>query len=379
MTMQSRRNILNNTGADNHNVIGTILARSCSEQVLPLQKGKNARTLRSLVDDFANHKKNTALVQFTKDGSEPVTFGKLLLNAKRMAVGMQQLGVKHGDRIMLMAANSPEWIYAYLATVYSGAVALPVDGQQSEEVLKHIIADSKPKFVFTDANGNDVLHRLFHRKPFRVFRLDLESEKKSWKNLINSEEKFDEGELVSDDLACIFYTSGTTGMPKGVPLTHANILMQLDSAISESKLLEKNDRVLLPLPLFHVYPLNVGLLGPLRMGLTVILPQSVTGPELKRALKKGKATVLVAVPRLLRSILNGIESKLDSKVSKLAFNALMSASGMIQRLTGLNCGKTLFAKLHKELPIFFLDHPWMMRAAPVQQVYCRLVGPQFLL
>ncbi len=348
MTMQARKNSSNNSGVDT-SVVGTVIARSSSDQVLPLQKGRNARTLRSLVNDFSNHKKKTALVQFKKDGSEPVTFGKLFLNATRLAIGMQQLGIKQGDRIMLMAANSPEWIYAYLATVYIGAVALPVDGQQGEEVLKHIIADSKPKFVFTDANGNEVLHRLFHRKPFRVFRLDLESEKKSWKNLLNTDEKLEEMELAPDDLACIFYTSGTTGMPKGVPLTHANIMMQLDSAISESELLEKRDRVLLPLPLFHVYPLNVGLLGPLRMGLPVILPQSVTGPELMRALKMGKATVLVAVPRLLRSILNGIEGKLDSKVSKFAFNTLMSTSGVIQRLTGVNCGKALFSKVHKEL------------------------------
>lgn len=349
MKSQANKNGAKASSEKESKVVGTVVARSNSDKVMPVEKGKNARTLRNLVDDFANHKKKTGLVQFKKDGSEPVTFGKLLLNCTRIAAGLHQVGLKKGDRVMLMAGNSPEWIFAYLATVYAGGVALPVDGQQSDEVLKHIIADSKPKFVFTDSNGNDVLHRLFHRKPFRVFRLDMDNEPKSWKNLINTEDKLPELEISPDDDACIFYTSGTTGMPKGVPLTHANIIMQLDSAIADSDLLNKSDRVLLPLPLFHVYPLNMGLLGPLRMGLPVLLPQSVTGPELMRALKMGKATVLVAVPRLLRSMLNGIESKLESKFAKMGFNALLNASGLLHRATGVNVGKTLFAKVHKEL------------------------------
>lgn len=349
MKSQERKSVGKSSSDEESRVVGTVVARSSSDKVMPLEKGENARTLRSLVADFANHKKKTALVQFKKDGSEPVTFGKLLLNCTRIASGLHQAGLKKGDRVMLMASNSPEWIYAYLATVYAGGVALPVDGQQSDEVLKHIIADSTPKFVFTDSNGNEVLHRLFHRKPFRVFRLDMDNERKSWKNLLNTEDKPEEFEISADDLACIFYTSGTTGMPKGVPLTHANIIMQLDSAIADSDLLKKNDRVLLPLPLFHVYPLNMGLLGPLRMGLPVLLPQAVTGPELMRALKMGKATVLVAVPRLLRSMLSGIESKLESKFAKFGFNALLNTSGLLHRTTGINIGKTLFAKVHKEL------------------------------
>jgi long-chain acyl-CoA synthetase len=62
-------------------------------------------------------------------------------------------------------------------------------------------------------------------------------------------------------------------MPKGVPLTHCNMLLQLDS-LANSQLLKPRDRVLLPLPLFHVYPLNIGLLAPLSMGLTVVLPHA---------------------------------------------------------------------------------------------------------
>ncbi len=102
-------------------------------------------------------------------------------------------------------------------------------------------------------------------------------------------------EMKPSDFTLLFYTSGTTGMPKGAPLTHANILLQLDSVISKTDLLRPSDRVLLPLPFFHVYPCNIGLFAPFLMGLPIILPRSLTGPEIKRAINEGKVTVVIGV------------------------------------------------------------------------------------
>src|SRR5204862_7715522 len=104
-----------------------------------------------------------------------------------------------------------------------------------------------------------------------------------------------------DDPAALFYTSGTTGLPKGVPLTHGNLAFELN-ALAQARLVAEDDRVLLPLPLHHVYPFVIGMLAPLTFGIGIVLPQVLTGPQLVRALREGEVTVVIGVPRLYRAL-----------------------------------------------------------------------------
>ncbi|MGH9548241.1 MAG: AMP-binding protein, partial [Terriglobales bacterium] len=110
-----------------------------------------------------------------------------------------------------------------------------------------------------------------------------------------------------------------------------------------------NDRLLLPLPFFHVYPLNMGTLGPLRMGLTLILPRSITGPEIMRAINEGKCTVVLGVPRLLRSLYTAVESKFHAhKVVAPVFDAAMALSGWVRSLSPIKLGKLFFHPVHRK-------------------------------
>ncbi len=139
-------------------------------------------------------------------------------------------------------------------------------------------------------------------------------------------------------------------MPKGVPLSHMNLTFQVE-AVLKTKLIGDTDRLLLPLPLFHVYPFVIGLLSGLSLGRPVILPKSMTGPEIVRAIKEGKASILIAVPRLLRALYAAIEDKFREHAftSKL-FDCTNSLSKSIYSFTHLNAGKLLFAPVHKQFP-----------------------------
>src|SRR5207237_3812815 len=135
----------------------------------------------------------------------------------------------------------------------------------------------------------------------------------------------------SSDEAIIFYTSGTTGPPKGVPLSHANIISQLDTA-ADVKILAGDERVLLPLPLHHVYPFVIGMLVPLVLGLPLILPFSLSGQQLLRALREGEVTAMVGVPRLYSALYSGINAKVESSgwIARRVFNAFLGASTFLR-------------------------------------------------
>lgn len=360
------------------------------KQARPVLDDANARTLRSLIDSFSEHDVKPALVNFTRDGCESFSYRAFLREIRSLAVKLQSEGIKNGDRIILFAPNSPAWVISALAIIYSGGSVVPIDSQQSDEVLLHIIEDSAARWIFTDERGAKRLDKAMPKsdtkntkkvtragskttksthcnsaaaktKPhYRLVRLDDAHVPESWKHLGADNEPAtpshkSKAQIVSaavpvnpGDTAVLFYTSGTTGMPKGVPLKHSNMLLQLD-AIAGMDLLKPYDRLIMPLPLFHVYPLNVGLLVPLSMGLTVIMPQAITGPEIMRALKEGKATVLVAVPRLLRSLYESLAARFHKNpIVGALFEAVMFSCQLMDKWFGLRPGRGLFAPVREK-------------------------------
>ncbi len=306
-------------------------------------------TIRDLLDKAKRFGDKTALISFGEKDKDQFTFKELLELVRGLAAGLLKDGLKHQEAVMLLAGNSPELVIASLAVVYAGGICVPVDLQSSEEVLNHIIKDSEAKRIFVDAKGLDRLRRLHRDKNMKVIRLDDENESDDWHKLLAKEIDSND-DLKPEDQAVLFYTSGTTGLPKGVPLTHTNITFQI-YAEKKTNLLQKTDRVLLPLPLFHVYPFVDGLLGPLSLGITVILPKAVIGPEIIRAIKEGKATVLVAVPRLLRALYAAIEAKARSNnIDRTAFETAYQLSNFLNTFLAINIGKKLFGKIHKRFP-----------------------------
>src|SRR5690606_38836730 len=144
--------------------------------------------------------------------------------------------------------------------------------------------------------------------------------------------------------------SGTTGTPKGVPLTHRNICANLQALLAAG-LASPADRVLLPLPLHHAYPLTVGLLAPLAVGAAVVLPAGITGPQVMRALNEQRCTIMIAVPRLYEAMLAGIERQIDGLLRPVgaALRGLLAFSVWIRQRLGWRIGKALFFPLHRRI------------------------------
>lgn len=319
------------------------------------------RTLKDLIDGFSEYGPQDAIVSFVKNGSVTLNYQGFLSEIRNVAAAMLSQGIKKGDNVVFFAPNSAAWIVSALATIYTGATVVPIDSQQNDDVLKHILEDSSAGWIFTDEKGSKRLDKILPKSgakaksSHRIVRLDDDEIAESWKKIAASSKDKAEAinpqllKLAPDNIAVLFYTSGTTGTPKGVPLSHTNMLLQLDEVISKIDLLKPKDRVMLPLPLFHVYPLNTGLMAPLLMGLTIVLPRSLTGPEIMRALNDGKVTVIVGVPRLLRSLYQAIETKFHkNEIVGAAFDAAINYCIGMDRFFNLRPGKTLFAPVRQK-------------------------------
>jgi long-chain acyl-CoA synthetase len=305
------------------------------------------RTLQEIVDSLAGRGSETALVTFEKERMPSYTFLELADLAQRLACGLIKAGLEPGSHVLLFAPNQPEWIIACLALISAGMVSVPVDAQMAREELRHILAQCEARWAFTTVALARQLEQTDHR--LNQILLDGEtSEHRGWRSYLAGSTAGISSPS-PDDRAVLFYTSGTSGQPKGVPLTHKNLTSNVN-ALLDLGIIRPNERVLLPLPLHHVYPFTVGMLAPLAAGVPIILPSALTGKEFLRALQEGEVTAVIGVPRLYNAFYQAIESSLRERgrVASALFQGLQAVSIGLRKL-GLRAGDYLFAALRRRI------------------------------
>lgn len=281
-------------------------------------------------------------------GAERWSYSELLRCSAGLGAGLRARGLVPGDRVILLAPNSVEWITACLALLESGLVPVPVDSQISRDDLRHIVEDSGSAWVFATALEAARLSRCGIER--QIVLLDRPGEQGTfWRELL-AEPLYEHAKVAPDDCAVLFYTSGTSGPPKGVPLSHANLVSNL-AALSEQNLVRPEDRLLLPLPLHHVYAFMVGLLTPLSMGMSVVFPRSLIGAHFFAAMHEGQVTILLGVPRLHAALLDAIEQGFEgrARILRKAFRAAMHVSIGVRKALRIPLGRWLFRGLRRRI------------------------------
>ncbi|MFZ0254281.1 MAG: AMP-binding protein [Gammaproteobacteria bacterium] len=302
-------------------------------------------TLQELLHSAAQYGDRPAIIAFSDNGAKRWTFTEIIVCARRLANGLAAAGVGAGERVGLLAGNRPEWIIACCALLDSGAVPVPIDVQMGDEDLKHILEDSGARWMFTDAGLVERVRKLGSGKGIEPIVLDVPDEaERGWRHFLK--EKGDRlPRLEPPDPAVLFYTSGTSGRPKGVALTHDNLTSNLRALLQEG-LIQEDERLLMPLPLHHVYPFVVGMMLALAAGVPIILPHALTGPQIIRALQDAEATAIIGVPRLYAALLTAMESRLG-RIGGTVFRLGINLSWTLRRFIGLRLGRRLFAPLHR--------------------------------
>lgn len=319
---------------------------------------KPADTLQILVASLARYGEKTAVFALQRNGLETWSFAQLVSAAQRLAAGLIKAGVPPGAPVLVCAPNSPAWLIACFALLAVAAIPVLVDTQLGDEDLRQVLRDSETQWGFTTANLARRLIREQGNFSMKLILLDADIEDpRSWRSYLTEPSADSLNQFSSanpTDPAVLFYTSGTTGAPKGVPLSHRNLTSNVQ-ALLELNLIKDTDRFLLPVPLHHVYAFTVGMLGPLTAGTSIVFPRSLTGPQIVRALHVAQATVIIGVPRFYQALYTAIEARIQQRGRWAAalFQRALAFSIALRRRCGLSVGQQLFAPLHKQFA------PWL--------------------
>ncbi|MBI5078582.1 AMP-binding protein [Candidatus Saganbacteria bacterium] len=285
-------------------------------------------------------------------GYRKLTFkqaGEIIL---RLQAGLLSLGVALGDRVALISENRPEWAMAFLAITSMGAIVIPLDAMLRKEEVFPLLEDSDPKAVILSQKFSEYTQET-NLKNYTILMENLYSESPmggGTKGEIEKIKAIVSGSLppvTMDDIASLVYTSGTTEAPKGVMLTHQNLMSNVTATASLFDI-GPGDNFLSVLPLHHTFETTAGFLGPFYKGCTITYAESLKSYFLLRNMQETGATVMCGVPLLYQLFFEGImrEAKEEGVANMLWL--LFALSKFFKQAFGGNPGKRLFSVVHKK-------------------------------
>ncbi len=309
-----------------------------------------------LISAFEARSSNVAM-RVVGDDSEVYTFGESLSAIRSVAYRLSEEKIGKGERVALIGENHPCWALAYLGTLYSGAVCVPLDPHGEIETITNFFENSEAKLAFI---APDIIpkyrlieERLGRHIPAVVWNLETSDNGfhsfDDWsKTDFPAEFARTPPDIGPEDMALLIYTSGTTGKPKGVPLTHGNIIAEL-IGIDRVLKLTPDERILSLLPLFHAYLQIVNLWVATTVGCEVGYLKELSPAELSSAMKEFKPTILTTVPRLWylfhKKIFDAVEAK--PKMIQRLFHMLLRTNGFARDSLGTNLGRKFFGEVHE--------------------------------
>lgn len=325
------------------------------EEELKLQE-KRSHTYRDLLDLFDTSTKRFATrvaMRIERGGrKEQYTFEDVRELTLRAAGFFADKGIKPGERVILFSHNMPEWGMAYFGILKAGATAVPIDPASSvDEILNFAKAGEASAIVLSPrlANENQAL-------PEKLAEAGLDVKVWEFGEVFEMPDELEESKrlallppkVLSNAVASLIFTSGTTGKPKAVMLSHKNFTNMI-SMLSSVLDMDITDGVLSVLPMHHTFEFSAGFLTPFSNGTQITYLDELTAEELSRAIEKGHVTGMVGVPALWEMLHRRIKTRLrergdwvaDAADSMIEFNAWLRDN------TPFNLGPIVFFPIHQ--------------------------------
>jgi long-chain acyl-CoA synthetase len=265
----------------------------------------------------------------------------------RTAAWLQAHDVRRGDRVALTGKNSPQWALAYLGILAAGAVVVPLDHQLSVEEMTTLIRFVEASALFADEEKLEALGSSGVRA-----RASLVPGRPDYILEFPEAALPDAGEASEEDTAAILFTSGTTGTPKGVTLSHRNLVA--DCFLAQDLMNIQLDDVFYALmPLHHSYTMTGVFLECVSSGAEVVFGQKIVSKQILEDLKRGRVTMFLSVPMLYNRLLIGIRKGIREKGLAVfaLIRGLMVLSGLIKKFFHVNPGKRMFSFILKKVSL----------------------------
>jgi len=257
-------------------------------------------------------------------------------------------GLRVGDRLLVSAEASVELVIAHVAALRLGLVVLPANTSYTERELAHIVRDATPRAMVVDDATRGGWAAAASADDLLVVGTDValpDGPDPAWLD-----------GMTSDDGALLAYTSGTTGAPKGALLTHGNLLASAE-ALRIAWRWEPDDRLVLPLPLFHLHGLGVGLHGTLTTGASVVVQQGFDAERVLDALRDEHGTLYFGVPTMWRRLAG---SSRASELSTLRLGVSGSAplDAALFEAIATTCGQRLIERYGMTETVMTVSNPY---------------------
>lgn len=258
-----------------------------------------------------------------------LTYTMLQQRVQTFAGYLQQQHIEKGDRLLIWSASQINWMIAYLATLLVGAVVVPLDVNTREDFLARVASITEAKYLITTSKQ----YQSLKNPPLPL--IDIE---------VLPDGPFDAGRLPQiqrDDLASLVFTSGTTGQPKGVMLSHHNIASNASAALQLVDI-HAEDRMLSILPLSHMFEATIEI-AIIHSGASVVYARSLVPDTLLRLLGSQGVTCMVLVPQALQLFLNGIEREVRRQKKEKVWALLHRVAPLLP----FGWRRLLFGSVHK--------------------------------
>ena len=309
---------------------------------------------------------NIALEIQRQETVERVTFAELTRMSESVANWLSTR-VPRDARVAILAANHPRWVAAYLGIIAAGRTAVPLDTAFHADQARKLLIDSGASMLFCDVKHFPVAREAVEGLNLGLVMISAATEQNFAQSLSQTSAPEAGGSPFAadldsifaaapsgyqpvvpaeSDLAALLYTSGTTADPKGVMLTHANLVGEANSVFSVVKI-GPTDALLGILPMFHVLAQMANLFLPLFNGARVVYLETLNTTELLRALQERDITAFCVVPQFFYLIHEKIFKELNKrgKLTLRLVRTLMAFNRGLRRI-GVNAGKLFFGKIH---------------------------------
>jgi len=263
-------------------------------------------TILEYLDNFRRHAGEAAYVQHRGYRMQRWSYGEVLANAHRFSRELDAREIAKGDKVVIWGENCAEWVVAFFGCLLRGVIVVPIDNISTPGFAQRAAQQVDAKLCVC-APQNQIAD---------VSSVHLETLRE--RIAVRSDVAGTPPALTRDDIVQIVFTSGTTAEPRGVVISHGNILANLEPLEREIGAYLKYERIFHPLrflnllPLSHVFGQFLGIFLPQLLAATVIFQDTLNPAELMRVIKRERVSVVVAVPRLLESLKDKITRDLEA-------------------------------------------------------------------